>query len=157
LKTIFKYTVVLLAFAVLLAVPAKAQNSYTPNYYSVTLSNAASTAAITMGTFQDTSNNWSKALGPLRQKSVTVSVTFSNSAATSTAFTLYYQRSTDNVNFESTLQPAAFTVAALSSVQLTNLDMNGCGYIKFAYLTNASATVNATNIGLNFPLNYNAK
>lgn len=135
---------------------AMAQGQYTVGYGSGTLSNANSTAAITMGLYQDPTNNWSATYGPLRQKAITLQFKFMESAATSTSYILYYQRSVDGVNYESTLQPAGFTVAALTSVQHTNLDLNGCGYIKFAYLTNASGSINGTNITYSFPLNYNA-
>lgn len=105
-----------------------------------------------------TATNVNLNFGPLIQKSITLQIEVQGDAATSTTYGFHYRLGADALGASNTPLNSLLIAFAGTSKQIitTNINLQGNAFFQIPYITNASGTVNGTNIVLKANLNYNA-
>lgn len=103
----------------------------------------------TLGTFTvngQAATNVAYVIDCRKQSTVTVGLVNQMSTSATDNQTIVYSRSLDGVNYQTALSTVALApTASATSVQLTNLNTFGAGFIKINYFTNAAASAVSTN------------
>lgn len=141
-----KKIIALFLFASALAVMAQV-----PIYAPQTLVNSTTIYTNVMGS---TASNVNYTIDCRKQASVAVQISQVYDRAGTVATLYYFQRSLDNITWDYPLASmASDNVVGIAgtgntpSVTVTNIPTYGCGYMRLAWITNASAaSVNLTNL-----------
>jgi hypothetical protein len=140
--------------AILLACGVQVQ-AQTPVYAATTLVNSATTYTNIAGA---TATNFNYVLDVRKQAKVTLQISQVFDGAGTANCIYYFQRSVDGITYDfasaAEQGSSVVTIAGTGNtpvVTTTNLDTGGCGYIRLAWITNASAsTVNVTNLVIKY-------
>lgn len=128
---------------------------------------AAQTLISSPGTYTNAAGsaatNYAAVIDCRKQAKVTVQITQTYDGAGTGACIYYFQRSVDGVNYDytsATMNGQAVGLAGTGNTPVTiqtNLDTLGCGYMRLAWVTNASAaSVNLTNLTVKYAVKIQA-